>query len=35
VVVEDTIPLEWDLTCKPYHIKILEQQDRVTQKKTI
>jgi hypothetical protein len=34
VVVEDTIPLEPDLTCKPYPVKILEQQDRVTRKKT-
>jgi hypothetical protein len=34
VVVEDTIPLEPDLTCKAYPIKILEQQDRITQKKT-
>jgi hypothetical protein len=35
VVVKDTIPLEPDLTYKAYPIKILEQQDRVTQKKTI
>jgi hypothetical protein len=35
VVVEDTIPLEPDLTYKVYPVKILEQQDWVTQKKTI
>jgi hypothetical protein len=35
VVVEDTIPLEADLTYKAYLVKILEQQDRVTQKKAI
>jgi hypothetical protein len=34
VVVEDTILLEPDLTYKAYPIKILEQQDRVTQRKT-
>jgi hypothetical protein len=30
VVIEDTIPLEPDLTYKAYPIKILEQQDRTT-----
>jgi hypothetical protein len=34
VVVEDTILLEPDLTYKAYPIKILEQKDRVTQRKT-
>jgi hypothetical protein len=34
VVVEDTIPLEPDLTYKAYPTKILDQQDRVTQIKT-
>jgi hypothetical protein len=34
VVVEDTILLEPDLTYKAYPVKILEQQDRVTQRKT-
>jgi hypothetical protein len=34
VVIEDTIPLEPDLTCKAYPIKILDQQDRVTHNKT-
>jgi hypothetical protein len=34
VVVEDIIPLEPDLTYKAYPIKILEQQDRTTRKKT-
>jgi uncharacterized protein YuzE len=34
MVVEDTILLELDLTYKVYPIKILEQQDRVIQKKT-
>jgi ribosomal 50S subunit-recycling heat shock protein len=34
VVIEDTIPLEPDLTYKVYPIKILEQQDRTTRKKT-
>jgi hypothetical protein len=33
-VVEDTIPLELDLTYKAYPTKILDQQDRVTQNKT-
>jgi hypothetical protein len=34
VVVEDTIPLEPDLTYKTHPIKILDQQDRVTDNKT-
>jgi hypothetical protein len=34
VVVEDTILLEPDLTYKAYPVKILEQQDRVTRRKT-
>jgi hypothetical protein len=34
LVVEDTILLEPDLTYKAYTVKILEQQDRVTQRKT-
>jgi hypothetical protein len=34
VVAEDTILLELDLTYKTYPVKILEQQDRVTQWKT-
>jgi hypothetical protein len=34
VVIEDTIPLEPDLTSKAYPIKILDQQDRVTHNKT-
>jgi hypothetical protein len=34
VVVEDTIPLEPDLTYKAYLTKILDQQDRVTRNKT-
>jgi hypothetical protein len=34
VVIEDTIPLEPDLTCKEYSTKILDQQDRVTRNKT-
>jgi hypothetical protein len=34
VVIEDTIPLEPDLMCKAYPIKILNQQDRVTRNKT-
>jgi hypothetical protein len=33
VVIEDTIPLEPDLTYKTYPIKILSQQDRVTPNK--
>jgi hypothetical protein len=35
VVIEDTIPLEPDLTYKAYPAKILEQQDRVNRNKTI
>jgi hypothetical protein len=34
VVVEDTIPLEPDLTYKTHPIKILDQQERVTRNKT-
>jgi hypothetical protein len=34
LVIEDVIPLEPDLTYKVYPIKILNQQDRVTYKKT-
>jgi hypothetical protein len=34
VVIEDTIPLEPDLTYKAYPIKIHDQQDRVTRNKT-
>jgi hypothetical protein len=34
VVIEDTIPLEPDLTYKAYPIKILDQQDRVIRNKT-
>jgi hypothetical protein len=34
VVIEDTIPLEPDLTYKSYPTKILDQQDRVTRNKT-
>jgi hypothetical protein len=34
VVIEDTIPLEPDLTYKVYPIKVLDQQDRVTRNKT-
>jgi hypothetical protein len=34
VVMEDTIPLEPDLTYKAYPIKILDQQERVTRNKT-
>jgi hypothetical protein len=34
VVIEDTIPLEPDLTNKEHPIKILNQQDRVTRNKT-
>jgi hypothetical protein len=34
VVVEDIILLEPDLTYKAYPVKILEQQYRVTQRKT-
>jgi hypothetical protein len=32
--IEDTIPLEPDLTYKAYPIKVLDQQDRVTRNKT-
>ena len=35
VVVEDTIPLEPDLTHKVYPVKILDQKNRVTRNKTI
>jgi hypothetical protein len=34
VVIEDTIPLKPDLTYKAYHIKVFDQQDRVTRNKT-
>jgi hypothetical protein len=34
VVIEDTIPLEPDLTYKAYPTKILDQQERVTRNKT-
>jgi hypothetical protein len=34
VVIEDTIPLEPDLTYKAYPNKILDQQDCVTHNKT-
>jgi hypothetical protein len=34
VVIEDTIPLEPDLTYKVDSIKILDQQDRVTRNMT-
>jgi hypothetical protein len=34
VVIEDTIPLEPDLTYKAYPTRILEQQDRATHNKT-
>jgi hypothetical protein len=34
VVIEDTIPLELDLTYKAYSTQILDQQDRVTRNKT-
>jgi hypothetical protein len=34
IVIEDTIPLEPDLTYKVYPIKVLDQQDRVTHNKT-
>jgi hypothetical protein len=34
VVIEDTIPLEPDLTYKAYPIKVLDQQDRATPNKT-
>jgi hypothetical protein len=34
VVIEDTIPLEPDLTYKAYPIKVVDQPDRVTHNKT-
>jgi hypothetical protein len=34
VVVEDTIPLEPDLTYKTHPIKVLDQQDQVTYNKS-
>jgi hypothetical protein len=34
VVIEDTIPLELNLTYKAHPIKVLDQQDRVTRNKT-
>jgi hypothetical protein len=34
IVIEDTIPLEPDLTYKTYPTNILDQQDRVTRNKT-
>jgi hypothetical protein len=34
VVIEDTIPLEPDLTYKAHPIKVLDQQGRVTRNKT-
>jgi hypothetical protein len=34
VVIEDTIPLEPDLTYKAYPTRILDQQDHVTHNKT-
>jgi hypothetical protein len=34
VIIEDTIPLEPDMTYKAYPTKILSQQDRVTRNKT-
>jgi hypothetical protein len=34
VVIEDTIPLELDLTYKTHHIKVHGQQDQVTHNKT-
>jgi hypothetical protein len=34
VVIEDSIPLEPDLTYKAYPVKVLEQQDWTTRKKT-
>jgi hypothetical protein len=34
VVIEDTIPLEPNLTYKTYPIEVLNQQDRVTRNKT-
>jgi hypothetical protein len=35
VAIEDNTPLEPDLTYKCYPIKVLDQQDRATRKKTI
>jgi hypothetical protein len=35
VAIEDDIPLEPDLTYKCYLIKVLDQPDRATRKKTI
>jgi hypothetical protein len=35
VAIEDNIPLEPDMTYKCYLIKVLDQQDRATQKKTL
>jgi hypothetical protein len=35
VTIEDNIPLEPDLTYKCYPIKVLDQQDRATRRKTI
>jgi hypothetical protein len=35
VVIEDNIPLKPDLTYKCYPIKVLDQEDRATRKKTI
>jgi hypothetical protein len=35
VAIKDNIPLEPDLTYKCYPIKVLDQQDRATWKKTI
>jgi hypothetical protein len=34
VIIDDTIPLEPDLTYKAYPTKILDQQDRVARNKT-
>jgi hypothetical protein len=34
MIIEDTIPLEPDLTYKAYSIKVLDQQDRVTHNTT-
>jgi hypothetical protein len=35
VAIEDNIPLEPDMTYNCYSIKVLDQQDRATRKKTI
>jgi hypothetical protein len=35
VLMEDTITLELDLTYKCYLVKLLEQQDRTTRRKTV